>query len=208
MEPIYLDHPLLKHKISTIREKSLSSGDFRREVEDIAVIEFLEACKDLPTFSKEIETPITKTTQPFIDPKKVVFVPILRAGLGMEGGVLRILPEAKVYHLGMKRDEKTHMASCYYNNLPFFHDETVFLLDPMLATGGSGIDAVKVAKEHGAKKIKFLAIIAAPEGVKAFIEKCPDVELYVGALDERLNENAYIVPGLGDAGDRVFGTEN
>lgn len=204
---VYLDNPLLTHKISSIRDKSVPCATFRQYVKQIAVMEAYEALRDIASVEREIETPIQKTVKPFIEENKIVLVPILRAGLGMQEGVSNLIPNAKVCHLGMKRNEETHQASTYYSNLPAsLADDYVLLLDPMLATGGSAIDAIKLLKEHGAKNIRFLSIIAAPEGVKAVSEKFPDVKIYVGALDEKLNENAYIVPGLGDAGDRIFGT--
>lgn len=203
----YLDHPLITHKISSIRGIEVVSATFRENVQQIAMLEAYEALRNVATYDKKIRTPIEETVKPFIDESKVCLVPILRAGLGMQEGISRILPHAKVCHVGMKRDEETHEAHTYYCNLPQFkEDETILLLDPMLATGGSGVDAVDLLKAHGAKKIAFLSIIAAPEGVKRFHDAHPDVDLYVGALDERLNENAYICPGLGDAGDRIFGT--
>ncbi len=204
---ILLDHPLLKHKISILRKKDTPVSQFRQLVKEIAVMEGYEALKDVKTSLVEIETPIEKTNQPMVDGENLCFVPILRAGLGMVDGFTELVPTARVGHIGLYRDEVTHEPHEYYCKLPE-HLETkqVYLIDPMLATGGSGIDAVKLLKQHGAKNLHFVCIIAAPEGVKAFCEANPDIPLYVGALDRQLNENAYICPGLGDAGDRIFGT--
>ncbi len=204
---ILLDHPLLKHKISILRKKETPVSQFRQLVKEIAVMEGYEALKDVKTSLVEIETPIEKTNQPMVDGENLCFVPILRAGLGMVDGFTELVPTARVGHIGLYRDEVTHEPHEYYCKLPE-HLETkqVYLIDPMLATGGSGIDAVKLLKQHGAKNLHFVCIIAAPEGVKAFCEANPDIPLYVGALDRQLNENAYICPGLGDAGDRIFGT--
>lgn len=202
-----LDHPLLKHKITIIRDKTTATMQFRQLVKEIAVMEGYEVLRNLPTEQIEIETPIEKTLQPTISGKKLCFVPILRAGLGMVDGLLELVPTAKVGHIGLYRDEKTHQPVEYYCKLPdSLGEKTVYVLDPMLATGGSAIDAVAMLRKHGAKKIVFICIIAAPTGVKAFCEKNPDVPLYIGALDRELNANAYICPGLGDAGDRIFGT--
>jgi uracil phosphoribosyltransferase len=202
-----LNHPLLQHKITILRDKNTGTMQFRQLVREIGTLEGYEVLRDLPTEMVEIETPMEKTMQPEISGKKLCFVPILRAGLGMVDGFLDLVPTAKVGHIGLYRNEKTHEPVEYYCKLPYeLSERTVYLLDPMLATGGSGIDAVAMLKKHGAKKIVFVCIIAAPEGVKAFCEKNPDIPLYFGALDRCLNENAYIMPGLGDAGDRIFGT--
>lgn len=204
---ILLDHPLLKHKISMLRDKNTPTREFRAIVKEIAILEGYEALKHLPIVEKKIVTPIEETVQPFVEGKNVCFVPILRAGLGMVDGFNTLIPNAKVGHIGLYRDEVTHVPHAYYCKLPQNLDKTeVFLLDPMLATGGSAIAAVETLKAHGAKKISFLCIIAAPEGVKAFHEAYPEIPLYIGALDRCLNERAYICPGLGDAGDRIFGT--
>ena len=204
---VYINNPLLTHKISSIRGKEVSCATFRQYVKQIAVMETYEAMKDFETVDREIETPIKKTVKPFIEEDKIVIVPILRAGIGMQEGVSAVLPGARVHHIGMRRDEVTHLASTYYCNLPAsLENNIVLLVDPMLATGGSALDAIKLLKEHGAKDIRFLSIIAVPEGVKAVSEAYPDVKIYIGALDERLNENCFITPGLGDAGDRIFGT--
>ena len=202
-----LTHPLLVHKIAILRDKNTSTNEFRRIVKEIAIMEGYEALKHLPTKPVEIETPIEKTVQPMVDVSNLCFVPILRAGLGMVDGLIELAPAAKVGHIGLYRDEVTHEPHEYYYKMPNGLDEKeILLLDPMLATGGSAIDAVKLLQGHGAKKISFICIIAAPEGVKAFCEKFPDIPLFIGCLDRELNERAYICPGLGDAGDRIFGT--
>ncbi len=205
---IYMDHPLIKHKITMLRDERTGTNEFRRLVEEIAMLMGYEALSDMKTRDVEIKTPIEDTVQPVLDGKKPAVVPILRAGLGMVGGILALLPNAKVGHIGMYRDEQTHKPHAYYCKLPSFIEERlIIVVDPMLATGGSLIDAVNEIKSHGGKMIKCMCIIASPEGVAAFSEAHPDVKLYVGALDRCLNENAYICPGLGDAGDRIFGTK-
>ncbi|MFA6861960.1 MAG: uracil phosphoribosyltransferase [Bacilli bacterium] len=202
-----LNHPLLTHKISLLRDVNTGTNEFRHLVKEIAVMEGYEALRHLPTELVKITTPIEEASVPMISGKKLCFVPILRAGLGMVDGMLELVPSAKVGHIGLYRDEVTHKPHEYYCKLPFNLDQReIYILDPMLATGGSGIDAVELLKKHGAKKLNFICIIAAPEGVKAFAEKNPDIKLYCGALDRCLNKNAYICPGLGDAGDRIFGT--
>lgn len=202
-----LDHPLLKHKISILRDKNTPTSEFRQVVKEIAVMEGYEALRDLPTVSVEEETPIEKTSQPMVEGSKLCFVPILRAGMGMVDGMTELIPTAHVGHIGLYRDEITHEPHEYYCKLPNKLDSmNIYILDPMLATGGSAIDAIKLLKKHGAKHLHFIAIIAAPEGIKAFCEANPDVPLYIGALDRELNKDAYICPGLGDAGDRIFGT--
>lgn len=202
-----VDHPLLKHKISIIRQKETKTPEFRQLVKEIAMLEGYDALKHVKTIDKEIETPIEKTMAPFVVGSEVCFVPILRAGMGMVDGMTELLPSAKVGHIGLYRDEVTHKPRPYYCKLPEnLAEMDVYLLDPMLATGGSANDAVETLKAHGAKKISFLCIIAAPEGVEAFVKANPDIPLYIGALDRQLNEHAYICPGLGDAGDRIFGT--
>ena len=204
---ILLDHPLLKHKISILRDKNTPTSEFRQLVKEIAVMEGFDALKNVPTKMVEIETPIEKTMQPMIEGSKLCFVPILRAGMGMVDGFTELVPSARVGHIGLYRDEVTHEPHEYYCKLPeHLEEKEVYLIDPMLATGGSAIDAVKLLRQHGAKKLRFVCIIAAPEGVKAFCDAHPDIPLYIGALDRQLNENAYICPGLGDAGDRIFGT--
>ena len=205
---ILLDHPLLKHKISILRNKTTGTNEFRSIVEEISMLMGYEALRDLPTEDVEIETPIETCMAPVISGKKMAIVPILRAGLGMVSGMLALVPSAKVGHIGMYRDEETHEPHEYYCKLPVNIDERiVVVVDPMLATGGSAIDAVNLIKQKGGKNIKFMAILAAPEGLARFTQAHPDVQIYVAQLDRCLNENAYICPGLGDAGDRIFGTK-
>lgn len=202
------DHPLIKHKISLLRDKTTGTNEFRKLVEEIAMLEGYEALSDLPVELKEIETPLEKCYTPFIEGRKLAIVPILRAGLGMVSGILALTPTAKIGHIGLYRDEETHVPVEYYCKLPSPIDErTIFVLDPMLATGGSAIDAISQIKKHGGKKIKFMCIIAAPEGLEALHVAHPDVQIYIGNLDKCLNKDAYICPGLGDAGDRIFGTK-
>lgn len=202
------DHPLIRHKLSILRNKNTSSKDFRALVSEIAMLMCYEATRDLPLEDVEIETPICKTTVKHLAGKKLAVVPILRAGLGMVDGILSLVPSARVGHIGLYRDEETLKPVEYYCKLPKdIADRDVFVVDPMLATGGSGIDAVSQIKLRNPKSIRFLCLIAAPEGIEAFTKAHPDVDLYCAALDERLNENGYIIPGLGDAGDRIFGTK-
>lgn len=202
------DHPLIKHKISLIRDKSTGTKDFRVLIEEIATLMGYEALRDLPTELVEVETPLVKAMVPMVSGKKLAIVPILRAGLGMVNGILALVPSAKVGHIGMYRDEVTHIPHEYYCKLPdSLEERTIIVLDPMLATGGSAVDAINLIKQKGGKHIKFMSIIAAPEGLKTLTDAHPDVEVYCGNLDERLNENCYILPGLGDAGDRIFGTK-
>ncbi len=203
-----LDHPLIQHKTTILRNKSTSNKEFRALVEEITMLMCYEALRDIPLVDVEVETPIKKTTQKLIKGKKLAVVPILRAGLGMVNGLLSLVPSAKVGHIGMYRDEKTLLPHEYYCKLPAdIANRLVVVVDPMLATGGSATDAISQIKKYGAKSIKFLCIIAAPEGIKALREAHPDVEVYCANVDEKLNENGYIVPGLGDAGDRIFGTK-
>ena len=205
---IIMDHPLIQHKISRLRDKSTGTNEFRTLVSEIAMLMGFEALRDLPTELVEIETPIETTKQPMIAGKKMAIVPILRAGLGMVDGVLQLVPSAKIGHIGLYRDPDTHEPHEYYCKLPDPIDQrTILVVDPMLATGGSGADAITMIKQHGGKNIKFMCIIAAPEGLERLHKEHPDVQIYVGALDRQLNENAYICPGLGDAGDRIFGTK-
>lgn len=202
------DHPLIKHKISILRNKDTGTNEFRSIVEELAMLMGYEALSDLPLKEVEIETPITKCMAPILDGRKLAIVPILRAGLGMVPGMLALVPTAKVGHIGMYRDEKTLEPHEYFCKLPKPIDERVILvLDPMLATGGSSTDAISLVKKRGGKKIKFVSIIGCPEGLKRLHNAHPDVQIYCGMLDEKLNENGYIVPGLGDAGDRIFGTK-
>ncbi len=201
-----MDHPLIQHKISFLRDKETSVKDFREMAYEIALLMGYEATRDLKLTEREVETPIAKTVGKFID-KQVALVPILRAGLGMTDALMSLIPAAKVGHVGLYRDPETHEPVEYYCKLPNdIEERQVLVLDPMLATGGSAVAAIEFIKKRGAKKIKLMNIIAAPEGVEAVQKAHPDVDIYVGALDERLNENCYIVPGLGDAGDRLFGT--
>ncbi len=202
------DHPLIKHKISLLRDIHTGTKDFRVLIEEIAMLMGYEALRDLPLEDVEIETPIQKATVKMLAGKKLAIVPILRAGLGMVNGILALVPSAKVGHIGLYRDHDTHEPHEYYCKLPDQIDErTVIVLDPMLATGGSAIAGVNFIKQKGCTSIKFMSIIAAPEGLKALSEAHPDIEIFCGNLDEKLNENCYIVPGLGDAGDRIFGTK-
>ena len=204
----YMNHPLIKHKITMMRKESTGTNEFRSLVEEVAMLMGYEALADIDTRDVEIKTPIEDTVQPVIDGKKMAIVPILRAGLGLVSGMLALVPTAKVGHIGMYRNEETHQPVPYYCKLPSFIEERlVVVVDPMLATGGSLIDAVDEIKARGGKNIKCMCIIAAPEGIEAFTAKHPDVQLYIGALDRCLNDNAYICPGLGDAGDRIFGTK-
>lgn len=204
-----INHPLLQHKMTIIRRKEAGTTEYRQIVKEIAMIEGLEAFRNIKTYNKVIETPLEKTTQPMIDGTKICFVPILRAGLGMVEGFNTLLPTAKIGHIGLYRDPKTKKPIEYLCKLPKnIKHLDVYLLDPMLATGGSAIDAVNSLKKYGVKKIHFVCLVAAPEGVEAFAKKHPDVEVYIAALDRQLNKNKYILPGLGDAGDRIFGTED
>ena len=207
-EPFVMDHPLIQHKLSFLRDKNTGSKEFRELVSEIAMLMCYEATRNLTLEEVEIETPICKTKTRVVAGKKLAFVPILRAGLGMVDGVMQMVPAAKVGHIGLYRDPVTKEPHEYYCKLP--NDITsrdVIVLDPMLATGGSAIDAIHMLKQRGVSTIKFMCIIAAPEGLAALTKAYPDVQVYCAALDERLNEHAYIVPGLGDAGDRIFGTK-
>ncbi|MFO3664882.1 uracil phosphoribosyltransferase [Anaerococcus sp. ENR0831] len=203
-----LDHPVIKHKISILRDINTGSTEFRSIIKEISIILAYEATKDLDLEEFELETPVATTTGYRISGKKLGIVPILRAGLGMVDGVLEVLPAAKIGHIGMYRDEETLQPVEYYSKLPNdVENRDIMVVDPMLATGGSACDAIGRLKEKGCKDIKLLSIIAAPEGVKKLHEEHPDVEIFIAQLDEGLNENSYIVPGLGDAGDRLFGTK-
>ncbi|MBO4898717.1 MAG: uracil phosphoribosyltransferase [Lachnospiraceae bacterium] len=203
-----MDHPLIQHKITQIRDKNTGTQQFRKCIEEIATLMGYEALRDLPLMDIDVETPIERTQSPVIAGKKLAIVPILRAGLGMVSGIEALVPTAKVGHIGLYRDPETHKPVEYYCKLPApIEQRTIVVVDPMLATGGSGSDAVTQIKEHGGVHIKFMCIIAAPEGLKKLHEDHPDIQIYVGHLDRCLNENAYICPGLGDAGDRIFGTK-
>ena len=205
---IVFDHPLIQHKISILRKKSTGTNEFRALIEEIAMLMGYEALRDLPLEDVEVETPIETCMTPMIAGRKLAVVPILRAGLGMVNGILALVPSAKVGHIGLYRDEETHEPHEYYCKLPDpIEERTIVVTDPMLATGGSAVAAVNFIKQHGGKKIKFMAIIAAPEGVERLMEAHPDIQLYVGHIDRELNKDAYICPGLGDAGDRIFGTK-
>ena len=205
---LIMDHPLIQHKIGYIRRVTTGTKDFRQTIGEIAMLICYEATRDLELTDVEIETPICNTTVKELKGKKLAIVPILRAGLGMVDGMLTMIPAAKIGHIGLYRDPETKLPVEYYCKLPEdCAEREVFVVDPMLATGGSSIAAIQMLKDKGCKKIHFMCIIAAPEGVKAMEEAHPDVDMYIGALDEKLNDHAYIVPGLGDAGDRIFGTK-
>lgn len=209
MSKVYINkHPLVQHKISILRDKNTGTNEFRSLVGEIAMLMGYEALNDLPTEEVEVETPLERCMTEMISGRKMAIVPILRAGLGMVDGILQLVPASKVGHIGLYRDEETHTPVEYYCKLPNPIEERIIVVtDPMLATGGSAIDAISQIKKHGGKKIKFMCIIAAPEGLKALEEAHPDVQIYVGHLDRQLNSDAYICPGLGDAGDRIFGTK-
>ena len=203
-----LDHPLIQHKLSIIREKDTSVKEFREMISEIAALMCYEATRDLPVMEVEIETPVGLAKAKTIAGKKIVVVPILRAGLGMVDGILSLIPSAKVGHIGLYRDPETLEPVKYYCKMPKdVSERDVLIVDPMLATGGSATAAITFMKEYGCKNIKIMDIIAAPEGVERIRKDHPDVDIYVAAVDEKLNEHGYIVPGLGDAGDRIFGTK-
>ncbi len=205
---VIMDHPLIQHKITMLRDKNTGTNEFRTLVEEIAMLMGFEALRDLPLEDVDIETPIEACKAPMISGKKLAIVPILRAGLGMVGGILNLVPSAKVGHIGLYRDPDTHEPHTYYCKLPApIEQRTILVVDPMLATGGSGSDAVQKIKDAGGVNIKFMCIIAAPEGLERMRADHPDIQIYVGALDRELNDHAYICPGLGDAGDRIFGTK-
>ena len=208
LKPVIMDHPLIQHKLTIMRDKNTGTKEFRELVGEIGMLMCYEATRDLPLKEVEIETPVAVAKTKVISGRKLAFVPILRAGLGMVDGVMRMVPAAKIGHIGMYRDPETHMPVEYYCNLPSdIGERDVIVLDPMLATGGSAIDAISQIKNKGAKSVRFMCIIAAPEGLASLQEAHPDVQIYIGAVDEKLNEHKYIVPGLGDAGDRIFGTK-
>lgn len=207
MEPIIMDHPLIQYKITLLRSKTTGTKEFRELVNEISMLMCYEATRDLPLTEVDIETPICRTKGKIID-KKVVFIPILRAGLGMENGMLEMIPAGKVGHIGVFRDPETLEPVEYYGKFPKgIENAEVILLDPMLATGGSAVFGASVLKKNGAKNIRFMCMVASPEGMENFCTKHPDIPVYCGAMDEGLNEHGYIVPGLGDAGDRIFGTK-
>ena len=209
MANVYImDHPLIQHKIGLIRKKETGTKDFRQTISEIAMLICYEATRELKLADVEVETPICRTTVKELSGKKMAIVPILRAGLGMVDGMLNLIPAAKVGHIGLYRDPETLKPVEYYCKLPAdCAEREVFVVDPMLATGGSSVAAIRMLKEKGCRNIHFMCIIAAPEGIQAMKEAHPDVDVYVGALDEKLNDHGYIVPGLGDAGDRIFGTK-
>lgn len=203
-----IDHPMIQHKLTIMRDSSTGTKDFKELLSEIALLMGYEVTRDFPLEDIEIETPLQKMIGKKISGKKVAIVPILRAGLGMVDGLLTLIPVAKVGHIGLYRDEDTHKPVFYYCKLPFdIEQRTVIVTDPMLATGGSACDAIDLLKEKGVTSIRLMCLVAAPEGVKAVQEKHPDVDIYVASVDDRLNENCYILPGLGDAGDRIFGTK-
>ena len=202
------DHPLIQHKISMLRDKNTGTNEFRKLVEEIATLIGFEALHDLPLEDVEVTTPIETCMTPMISGKKLAIVPILRAGLGMVSGITALVPSAKIGHIGLYRDEVTHEPHEYYCKMPDDLDKRqIFITDPMLATGGSAVAAIDFVKRLGGKNIVFMCLIAAPEGIEVLQKAHPDVDIYIAAKDEKLNENAYIVPGLGDAGDRIFGTK-
>lgn len=208
MKAIELNHPLVEHKLAILRDKKTGTKEFREIISELATILCYEAMKDAKSYETEIETPIRKMTTHKIDENHYAFVPILRAGTGMLDGIINVIPNAKIGHIGMYRDEETFEPTVYFFKVPKDIDKReVIILDPMLATGGSGLDAIELLKKEGVTKIKFLCIIAAPEGIERLEKAHPDVQIYCAAIDEKLNEHAYIVPGLGDAGDRIFGTK-
>ena len=203
-----IEHPLIQHKLTIMRDKNTPTKDFKELLDEISMLMGYEITRNLPLEDVEIETPICKTVQKRIAGKKMAIVPILRAGLGMVDGLLRLVPVARVGHIGLYRDPETHEPVEYYCKMPpELEERTVIIVDPMLATGGSASDAITMVKKRGAKNIMLMCLVAAPEGVKKVQENHPDVDIYSAALDERLNEHAYIIPGLGDAGDRIFGTK-
>ena len=207
MSVSYMTHPLIRHKITLLRKEDTSTNEFRKLVEEIAMLMGYEALSDLETQDITVKTPIEESVQPVISGKKLAVVPILRAGLGMVNGITTLVPSAKIGHIGLYRDPVTHEPHEYYCKLPDPIDQRlIVMVDPMLATGGSAISAVNFIKQHGGKSIKCMFVIAAPEGLKRLHEVHPDVQIYVGHLDRELNDHAYICPGLGDAGDRIFGT--
>lgn len=208
MKPVVTNHPLIQHKLTILRQTTTSSKDFRELVSEIANLLCYEATRDLSTIEIEIDTPMSKTKSKVIAGRKLALVPILRAGLGMCEGMLSLIPGARIGHIGMYRDHNTHKPVEYFCKLPSdISQRDAFILDPMLATGGSAIDAVNALKARNVSNIKFICIIAAPEGIEALSNAHPDVQIYAAAIDECLDENKYIIPGLGDAGDRIFGTK-
>ena len=203
-----IEHPLIQHKLTIMRDKNTPTKDFKELLDEISMLMGYEITRNLPLEDVEIETPVCKTVQKRIAGKKMAIVPILRAGLGMVDGLLRLVPVARVGHIGLYRDPETHEPVEYYCKMPpELEERTVIIVDPMLATGGSASDAITMVKNRGAEHIMLMCLVAAPEGVKKVQDNHPDVDIYAAALDEKLNDHAYIVPGLGDAGDRIFGTK-
>ena len=203
-----MNHPLIQHKISLLRDKATGVKEFREMISEITMLMCYEATRDLPIKEVEIETPLAVAKTKILAGRKIAFIPILRAGIGMVDGVMALIPAAKIGHIGLYRDPETLKPVKYYSKLPSdIDDRDVIILDPMLATGGTAVDAIGIIKKEKPKSIKFMCIIAAPEGVRALTEKHPDVQVYCAAMDEKLNDQGYIVPGLGDAGDRIFGTK-
>ena len=202
-----IDHPLVQHKLSLMRNKETSTMKFRELLQEIAMLMGYEVTRDIPLTYEEIETPLMKMNAPKIAGKKVVIVPILRAGLGMVDGMTRLIPSARIGHIGLYRDEETSLPVFYYYKMPADKERMVILVDPMLATGGSACDAISRLKNDGFKEIKMMGLVASPQGVKTVMDQHPDVEIYLASIDEGLNERNYILPGLGDAGDRIFGTK-
>lgn len=203
-----INHPLIQHKLSIMRDKETGSKDFRELLNEISMLMGYEVTRDLPLVDKEIETPICKMTAKTIAGRKLAIVPILRAGLGLTDGLLTLIPVAKVGHIGLYRDEQTHQPVEYYCKLPEdIQERLVIVTDPMLATGGSACDAITMLKKRGCRNIRLMCLVSVPEGIRKVQTTHPDVDIYVAAVDDHLNENAYIVPGLGDAGDRIFGTK-
>ena len=208
MKAIELKHPLIEHKLAILRDKKTGTKEFREIISELGELLCYEALRDAKMYETEIETPMEKMKTRKINEDNYAFVPILRAGTGMLDGIINMVPNAKIGHIGMYRDEETFKPNVYFFKVPKdIEKREVLILDPMLATGGSGLDAIELLKEKGVKKMKFLCIIAAPEGIKAIEEKHPDVQIYTTSIDRQLNEHAYILPGLGDAGDRIFGTK-
>ena len=203
-----MEHPLIQHKMSYIRDEKTSTKEFRELVDEVGMLMAYEVTRDLSLEDVEVDTPVTRTTAKRLSGKKLGIVPILRAGLGMQGGILKLIPSARVGHIGLYRDPETLQAIEYYAKFPGdIEERDIFVIDPMLATGASAVEAISAVKKRGATKIRFICLIAAPEGVEVLKEAHPDVDIYIAALDEKLNEKSYIVPGLGDAGDRLFGTK-
>ena len=208
MSVFYMEHPLIKHKITMLRDEKKGTNEFRKLVEEIAMLMGYEALSDLKMREVEIKTPIEDTVQPVLDGKKPAVVPILRAGLGMVNGILALLPSAKVGHIGMCRDEVTHKPQTYYCKLPnFIEDRLVIVTDPMLATGGSAVAAINAVKKRGYKNIRLMCLVGVKEGIENVHKHHPEVDIFIAAVDEKLNDKGYILPGLGDAGDRIFGTK-